>query len=142
MRAAGLDPEGDDDSDPLVHPHVAALRLVGQITGTLPDIPDGPLPSAHIEPWFNAVEPATVHHRPSQGVLADALDAAPASLRRTIAVREVRRLTELLDVAHFPDVAEALTAAERGGKIDVPPTPPWDVASAAGRWTHAAPTTR
>jgi Family of unknown function (DUF6461) len=122
IRAAGLDLKEDDEEDgsgPLVHPHVAALRLVGQITGPLPDIPDGPLPSAHIEPWFSAAEPSAVL-RPGQEEFADALDAAPASLRRTIAVREVRHLAELLDVAHFPDVAEALTAAERGGKVDVP----------------------
>ena len=118
IRAAGLDLE-EDDRDPLVHPHVAALRLVGQITGPLPDIPDGPLPSANIEPWFSAAEPSP-SYRPRQEELADALDTAPASLRRTIALREVRRLAELLNVGHLPDMAEALTAAERGGKVDVP----------------------
>lgn len=119
MRAAGVDLKADDDRDPLMHPHVAALRLVGQIIGTLPDLPDGPLPSAHIEPWFTAAEPPAVY-RPTQEEFADALDAAPTSLRRPIIVREVRRLAELLDVAHFPDVAEALSAAERGEKVDVP----------------------
>jgi hypothetical protein len=119
MRAAGVDLDADDDRDPLMHPHVAALRLVGQIIGTLPDLPDGPIPSAHIEPWFTAAEPPAVY-RPRQEGLADALDAAPAALRRPIIVREVRRLAELLDVAHLPDVAEALSAAELGRKVDVP----------------------
>ena len=118
MQAAGLDPEDDADTGRPAHPHIAVLRLVGQITGPLPDIPGGPLTSAHIEPWFSAAEPSALY-RPSQGELADALDAAPASLRRTIAVREVRRLAELLDVARFPDVTEALAAAERGEKVRV-----------------------
>ncbi|GLY77447.1 DUF6461 domain-containing protein [Actinoallomurus iriomotensis] len=119
LRAAGLDPEGPDDGDPLIHPHVGILRLVGQITGFLPDLTGGPLASAHLEPWFNATEPSAVH-RLSHEELADALTAVPASLRRTIAVREVRRLTELLDVAHHRDVSEALDTAEREGSVAVP----------------------
>jgi hypothetical protein len=118
MVAAGMSLE-EDASSFLVHPHVAALRLVGQLVGPLPDLTDGPLLSAHIEPWFSAAEPSSAY-RSELGELADALDAAPASLRRAIAVREVRRFTELLGVAYIPDVAEALAAAERGEDVRVP----------------------
>lgn len=65
MWAVGLDPEGGYGAS-LVHRHVAALRLVDQITGFLPDIPDGPLPSAHIEPWFSAAEPSASGGEPSE----------------------------------------------------------------------------
>lgn len=123
MLAAGLELEEDDDRAPSVDPHVAALRLVGEITGIRPGLPDGPLLSAHLEPWFSAIEPWPCDG-PARDEFAGALDAAPAALRRTIAVREVRRLAEMLDVARFPDVAEALAAAERGEKVSVPTDSP------------------
>jgi hypothetical protein len=89
-----------------------SLRLAEQITGVLPTFAalDGPLISAHIEPWFSEM-PKPPALRPGQD---DPVDP----------IAEVRRLTTLHGLTDTPGLAEALATAERGHPVIVTPDSP------------------
>ena len=75
------------------------LQLAGELTGALPTVEAlaGPLPSAHIEPWFSSA-PKPPAARPGHEGPVDA-------------VTEVHRLTALHDLTDTPGLAAALSSA-------------------------------
>ncbi|WP_205718313.1 DUF6461 domain-containing protein [Actinomadura sp. WMMA1423] len=126
MRAAGLDPDaeddGEDDGDFVPGAYMPALLLAGLITGALPhpDTLDGRLLTAAIEPWFSAAPPPPTVG-PAADTMLQAIGAAPPHLLRSVAARETMRLAAVLDLDGTPDLAEAVAAAERGEPVTVSP---------------------
>lgn len=122
MRAAGLNPDAEDEDDYVSSAHVPALLLAGLITGALPhpDALAGELLSAEIESWFSAAPPS-LSYGPKDPEMIAALDAAPPRLLRAVAAREAMRLAAVLDVDGTPGLAEAVAAAERGEPVAVAP---------------------
>ncbi|MES9536153.1 MULTISPECIES: DUF6461 domain-containing protein [unclassified Actinomadura] len=122
MRAAGLDPDAEDDDDLVPGAYLSALLLAGLVTRVLPhpDSLDGGLLTAAIEPWFCAAPPPLTHG-PAAPAMLEALDAAPPHLLRAVAARETMRLAAVLDLDGTPGLAEAVAAAERGERVTVSP---------------------
>ncbi|GAA3850727.1 hypothetical protein GCM10022243_15710 [Saccharothrix violaceirubra] len=110
MRELGFSDEEDGAFDD--HPIARALRLAELITGVLPSFEAlcGPLPSAHVEPWFSAA-PKPPAARPGYDGPLDA-------------VAEARRLAALHGVTDTPELAEALAAAERAERVTITPDSP------------------
>lgn len=121
MRAAGLNPDAEDDY--VSSAYVPALLLAGLITGAVPhpDALAGELLSAEIEPWFSAAPPS-LSHGPTDPAMTAALEAAPPHLLRAVAARETMRLATLLDLDGTPGLAEAVATAERGEPVTVSPS--------------------
>jgi hypothetical protein len=117
MRTAGLDP---DQANGEHHAIVSALLLAGLITHVMPspDALTGTLVSAHIEPWFSDVPPSEARHL-NDPKLIEAIRAASPQLRRTVAVKEVRRLGALSGVGDNPGFVQALSAIEHGRPVTV-----------------------
>ncbi|MGK5553651.1 DUF6461 domain-containing protein [Actinomadura kijaniata] len=120
MRAAGLNPDAEDDY--VSGAYVEALLLAGLITGAVPrpDALAGALPSAEIEPWFSAASPP-LSHGPADPEMVAALRAAPPHLLRAVAARETMRLATVLGLDGTPGLAEAVAAAGRGEPVTVSP---------------------
>lgn len=97
MREAGFVTDEDDD-DRFDHTISRSLVLTERLTGVLPmfDVLTGPLPSAHVEPWFSAARKPAVT-RPGHDGPVDA-------------VAEVQRLTELHGLAGTPGLTDALNS--------------------------------
>ncbi|WP_026410983.1 hypothetical protein [Actinomadura oligospora] len=137
MRAAGLDPEADDD-DYLVRPYIPAFLLAGLLTGVVPhpNALTGEILSAQIEPWFCATAPSSAHG-PTDPAMNAALEAAPPHLLRAVIAGETMRLAAVLDLTDTPGLTEAIAPAERGEPVIVLPAPNSARTSAPG-WTTPA----
>ncbi len=112
MNEVGMTP--DDADAGYVEATLPALRLAGWITGVavLPRVLEEVLLSAWIEPWFSDAVPPPVSNGDR---LVHVVTAAPAQVRRTVVVAELRRLATLLRVADAPGLADTFAAAESGG---------------------------